>query len=80
MIYLGKNELLEAMVLWADSQRSRNDWIDAFEYILTDFKLADGFQTVFDMLKPQSKNSFVVAMAKSLQEYEVEEEKKVMTS
>ena len=59
------------MVLWADSKKNLNEWIDAFEYILTDFRqIAPSQGSVFDMLQPQTKNSFVVSLAKSLEEDE----------
>ena len=39
------------MLLWADSEKSRDDWVDAFEYIRTEFEMEEG-KTIEDMLVP----------------------------
>ena len=36
ILYLEKTEV-KVMILWADSDRNRQDWADAFEYIKIDY-------------------------------------------
>ena len=68
VFYLGKSDQLQVMVLWADSERNRDDWVDAFDYILTEFEVAPG-KTIDDMMSPSPRNSFVVALTKSLYQH-----------
>ena len=64
------------MLLWADTDKSRTDWIDAFEYIRTEFEVESG-KKIEDMLKPTSKNDFTVNLSKSLIPYSPDNIEKV---
>ena len=64
------------MLLWADTDKSRTDWIDAFEYIRTEFEVESG-KKIEDMLKPTSKNDFTVNLSKSLIAYSPDNIEKV---
>ena len=64
------------MLLWADTDKSRTDWIDAFEYIRTEFEVESG-KKIEDMLKPTSKNDFTVNLSKSLIPYSTDNIEKV---
>ena len=66
VMYLGRHDSLCIMVLWANSERNRNDWVDAFDYILTEFEVPPG-KTIDDMMEANLNNSFCVALSKSLE-------------
>lgn len=69
VVYLGDDDKLDVMVLWADTEMNRDDWIDAFEYIRTDFKVPEG-KTIEDLVVPLKRNDFVVSFSKSMIDYD----------
>lgn len=57
------------MLFWAETEKSRSDWIDAFEYVKADFAVPAG-KTIDDLVVPLTHNEFVVAFSKALSDYD----------